>query len=176
MNILNTLKKEDIQDFLSKGGLTHDALWFYHVSLEENIDIANKYNLAAIKTLSAIEVKRFMKMNNIEKRDIKSFEDLKHVIIGLLQLIIPVSIFNEMNFHSSENNQFQWKWNKRECFAYKGLNKVGLIDKYNCGPIYRLKCWFKTLGVRCSVKPKIDKCMMNTKGKCGGEIEIYSFK
>jgi hypothetical protein len=49
------------------------------------------------------------------------------------------------------------------------LNKAA-IDKYECGVIYRLVCWFDALGLTYRAKPEITSCQMLSGGACGGEF------
>ena len=57
-------------------------------------------------------------------------------------------------------------------FAYKGMKKIGIIDGYNCGVMYRIECWLEAMGIPFSVNPKISKCMMHEKGACSGNIRV----
>ena len=38
--------------------------------------------------------------------------------------------------------------------------------------MYRIECWLEALGIKYSIDPKIDKCMMHEKGACLGNIRI----
>ena len=34
-----------------------------------------------------------------------------------------------------------------KCFAHAGMTRLGVIDRYECGVIYRVACWFDNLGI-----------------------------
>jgi hypothetical protein len=70
-------------------------------------------------------------------------------------------------FWASSKDLLNW-----ECFAYKGMKQIGLIDGYRCGVMYRIECWLEALGIKYSIDPKIDKCMMHEKGACLGDIKV----
>jgi hypothetical protein len=52
------------------------------------------------------------------------------------------------------------------------MKQIGLIDGYRCGVMYRIECWLEALGIKYSIDPKIDKCMMHEKGACLGDIKV----
>ena len=52
MNALETLNKGEIKELLSKGWITHDAMWFVHCLEEAGIEKTNKINKAAVKSMS----------------------------------------------------------------------------------------------------------------------------
>jgi len=69
-------------------------------------------------------------------------------------------------------NLLHWEWEKRGCFAFKGMKQIGIIDGYRCGVIYRIECWLEALGIKYSIDPKIDKCIMHEKGACSGDLRV----
>ena len=66
----------------------------------------------------------------------------------------------------------QWEWESGECFAFKGMKRIGIIDGYQCGVMYRIECWLEALGIKYSIDPRIDKCIMHETGACLGEIKV----
>jgi hypothetical protein len=58
MSALDHLEKRDIKELLSKGWITHDAMWFAHSLSEIGIERTNVINKAAIASMAAIEVGR----------------------------------------------------------------------------------------------------------------------
>ncbi len=61
----------------------------------------------------------------------------------------------------------------RRCFAYEGMKRLGVADRYECGIFSRMEGWFDALGVRYTVTPEILGCMMNDQGQC---YRDYSFE
>ena len=172
MSVLNKIGKREIRDLLGKGWLTHDGMWFYHTYQELGIEKANKLNKAAIRSLAPIEIKRIKKALGIGGEKIGTFEELKDFMIEALEVILPNSVFKKFRFRASSKDLLHWEWESGECFAYKGMKQIGIIDGYRCGVMYRIECWLEALGIKYSIDPKIDKCMMHEKGACLGDIKV----
>ena len=56
-----------------------------------------------------------------------------------------------------------WKW-------WKNTGNLTDVQKYKCGIIERIEGWFKGLGIRYRIEPKMDKCLMHVEGKCAGQF------
>ena len=172
MGVLNKIGKREIRDLLGKGWLTHDGMWFYHTYQELGVDKANKLNKAAIRSLAPIEIKRVKKALGIGGEKIGTFEELKNFMLEALEMTLPGSVFERFRFRASSKDLLHWEWESGECFAYKGMKQIGIIDGYRCGVMYRIECWLEALGIKYSIDPKIDKCMMHEKGACLGDIRV----
>ena len=172
MSVLNKIEKREIRDLLGKGWLTHDGMWFYHTYQELGIEKANKLNKAAIRSLAPIEIKRVKKALGVGGEKIGTFEELKDFMLEALEVILPNSVFEKFRFRASSKDLLHWEWESGECFAYKGMKQIGIIDGYRCGVMYRIECWLEALGIKYSIDPKIDKCMMHEKGACLGDIKV----
>jgi len=173
VSVLNKIGKREIRDLLGKGWLTHDGMWFYHAYQELGIEKANKLNKAAIRSLAPIEIKRVKKVLGIGREKIGTFEELKDFMLEALEMILPNSVFEGFQFQAISKDFLHWEWKSGECFAYKGMKQIGIIDEYRCGVMYRIECWLEALGIRNSIDPKIDKCMMHEKGACLGDIRFF---
>ena len=55
---MQPVENDELKELLVKGWMTHDAMWFYHSLQEFGIEKTNKINKAAIRDMSAIEIKR----------------------------------------------------------------------------------------------------------------------
>jgi len=172
MSALDRIDKKEIRDLLAKGWLTHDGMWFYHTYRELGIEKANKLNKAAIRSLAPVEIKRVKKALGIGGQKIESFEALEDFMIEALEVILPHSVFEKFRLRASPKNLLHWQWENGECFAYKGMKQIGIIDGYRCGVIYRIQCWFEALEINHSIDPKIDTCIMHEKGGCSGDIKV----
>jgi hypothetical protein len=173
MKTLKSIDKEDVHDFLSKGWLTHDGMWFYQTQKEFGIEKACQLNRAAIQAMSPIEVERTKRVLGFAKARIETFEDLKNFMYGALEIVLPVSVRSAFNLSVTSENTLHWEWSEQNCFAYKGMERIGVIDKYICGVIYRIECWLNTLGVAYTINPKIEACIMYEKGSCSGDLTFY---
>lgn len=173
MNILDRLEKEEIRDVLGKGWLTHDGAWFFNVYRRLGIEQANSLNKEAIRSLAPIEIARAKKLLGFGDSDIQTFAELRDFMLGSLELILPGSISSRAHFHAPEMNTIHWEWEKGECFAYKGMKQIGILDEYECGVMFRIECWLQALNIPYEIEPEIDKCIMHLEGSCHGEIRTF---
>ena len=172
MSILDKIEKTDLRDLLGKGWLTHDGMWFYNTCQELGIEKANVLNKAAIRSLAPIEIERVKKILGLGEQQIDTFKELKDFMAEALELILPGSVFEKFLFRATAKGVLHWEWESGECFAFKGMKRIGIIDDYRCGVMYRIECWLEALGIKYSIDPKIDKCIMHETGACSGDIKV----
>ena len=172
MRSLDAMGKEELRDLLGKGWLTHDGMWFYNAYKEYGIEKANKLNKGAIKSMVPLEVERLTKIMGIQKCDLMSVENIRDFLLGGMELILPTSVYSKLNFSITPEHVIHWAWEKNECFAYKGMQRMGIIDSYECGVMYRIECWFESLGLKFNSNPRPGKCQMHEKGYCAGDYEF----
>ena len=173
MGMLDRIGKTEIRDLLGKGWLTHDGMWFYHTCREFGIEKANELNKAAIKCLASIEMDRMKRLQGIVREKFESFDELVQFMLAALELTLPDSVFRKFGFTAHAGQVIRWKWENFQCFAYKGMKQIGVIDGYRCGVMYRIECWLEALGVRYAMRPEIEGCLMHEKGTCEGEIHFF---
>jgi hypothetical protein len=161
------LEKDELKELLNKGWMTHDAMWFYHCLEEFGIEKTNKINLAAIKSMAAIEIKRYQKALGMEKLD--SFEEFKRFFD--MAMGIATGKFMKYNYEILGHNLMHSEW--ESCFAYEGMKGLGVADRYECGIMLRIDTWLDTLGIKYKVEPKVTGCMMHTDGKCFREYKFF---
>lgn len=150
--------------------MTHDGMWFFITLSDFGIEQANKLNKSAIKGLAPFEIARTKKVIGFEKERMENFQEFKEYFAIAKKLFIPPFMNAAMSF--PKENVMHWEFDPGQCFAYKGIKRMGAIDQYECGVIYRIECWLNCLGIQFNTIPKIDKCLMNMTGKCSGEIEL----
>ncbi len=172
MKTIQQIPPERIRDFLAKGWLTHDGMWFYNALNTLGIEQANMLNRAAIRSMAPLEMQRTMKILGISREDIVSFEDLTDFLLKALELLMPGSIIEQFRTSIPARNVFRWEWKNGECFAYKGVKLTGCIDRYACGVIYRIDCWLEMLGIEHRIDPPVENCMMHEMGYCRGDIIV----
>lgn len=163
---LKTLRKNELKEILIKNWMTHDAMWFYNCLQECGIERTNKINKAAIRSMAAIEIKRIKKAVGIDK--VETFEDLKPVIDAAFHIL--KGDFMDFTYSFPAKNILHGEW--KNCFAYNGVKQLGILDQYQCGIVERVYGWFDGLGVKYSVSPQVDGCMMHTDGKCFRDISF----
>jgi hypothetical protein len=167
---VNHLNQKELIELLNKSWMTHDAMWFYHCVQEFGVGKANRLNHAAIKSLAPIEVKRIQKALGLEKEKIETFEEFKEFFSGASELCIPDFMNATMSF--PDKNILHWEFKPLKCFAYKGMENIGVIDRYECGVIYRVGCWIDSLGIKYRIHPQITKCLMLADGNCSGYFKL----
>ena len=171
MKWIEQLDSKEIAELLGKCWMTHDGMWFHHCVSELGIERANALNKAAIRSLAPIEIARFRAALGIKKEHLDTFTELKTFIMNITDLVIPE--FMNIRFGFPEKNRIYWEFNEKKCFAYNGVRRMGVIDQYECGPIYRLQCWLDCLSVEYSLEPKIDLCIDPDHGMCTGHFRLF---
>jgi hypothetical protein len=161
--------REALIDLLNRCWMTHDGMWFYHCLQEFGIEKANRLNRAAIKSLAPLEIDRIRKALGIEKKII-TFDELKDFFGRAAPLFIPPFMNATMSF--PRENVMHWAFEPKNCFAYKGIKRIGAIDRYECGVIYRLACWFDSLGLKYNITPAVERCLMLAGDACSGDFEF----
>ena len=163
---MKALKKRELKEILIKNWMSHDAMWFYHCLQECGIERTNKINKAAIRSMAAIEIKRIQKAVGIDK--VETFEDLKPLIDAAFHIL--TGDFMDFIYSFPSRNILHGEW--KDCFAYNGVKRLGILDQYQCGILERIYGWFDGLGLKYSVSPKVEGCMMHTDGKCFRDISF----
>ena len=170
MTLFDQLNKHQLKELLVKCWMTHDGSWFYNCFKEFGIETANKLNKAAIKALSPIEMQRVMKAQGLDDIKIESFEQLKIFIDNGFSIL--KGDFMQFNYTFPKHNVLHWEMDK--CFAYEGMKRIGVEDKYEYGLIYRVCCWLDAVGFKYKLEPKINECLLHTQDKCVGDL-IFNF-
>jgi hypothetical protein len=161
---LKTLRKNELKEILIKNWMTHDAMWFYNCLQEFGIEKTNKINKAAIRMMAAIEIRRIQKAIGMNK--LETYEDLKKLIDATFNVL--KGDFMDFTYCFPSENVLHGEW--RNCFAYNGVKQLGVLDQYQCGILERIYGWFDALGIKYSVLPQVDGCMMHTDGRCFRDI------
>ena len=161
------MDQEKLKDLILKCWMTHDAMWFYHCMQEHGVENANEINKAAIRSLAAIEIDRIRKAFGLETiRDLGELRKLTVSAFGVL-----TSTFMGFIYSFPAENILHWEMTK--CFAYTGMTRLGVIDRYECGVIYRVASWFDSLGIPYTLTPSVKGCMMHSRGFCSGEFHFF---
>ena len=163
---MKTLKKRELKEILIKNWMSHDAMWFYHCLQECGIEKTNKINKAAVRAMGMIEIRRIQKAVGVDK--VETFEDLKSLMEATWG-VVKGDFMKSTYSYPSEN---VIRCNFESCFAYEGIKQIGAIDKYQCGIFERIYGWFDGLGIKYSVSPQVEGCMMHTDGKCFRDISF----
>ena len=163
---MKTLEKDEPKEILIKNWMTHDAMWFYHCFQECGIEKTNKINKAVVRAMGTIEIKRIQKALGVDK--VETFEDFKllnDAIWGIVK-----GKFMKSSYSYLAKNVFRDDF--ESCFAYEGIKQLGAIEQYRCGIFERIYGWFDGVGMKYSVSPQVEGCMMHTDGKCFRDISF----
>ena len=162
------LEKKELRELLNKNWMTHDAMWFYNCVDECGAETACKLNLAAIRGMSALEIKRIQKALKFGK--IESFDEFKRFFDGAMAL--ATGDFMKYSYSYGDDNTMHAEW--YTCFSYEGMKAKGIIDRCEeCGVFLRIFSWLDTLGLKYEVQPVVKGCMMHTDGKCYRDVKLF---
>jgi len=165
---MNNHDIKKIVELLNKNWMTHDGMWFYRCLQEFGIEKTNQLNKAAIASLAPIEIKRLQKHLGKEYLSVETFDAFQQFFYSAKELFIPDFMNVELSF--PEKNCMHWEFKPSNCFAYKGMVSAGVAEHYECGVIFRIECWIKSLGVSFKTVPEISGCQMLQDGKCSGDF------
>lgn len=165
---MRTLEAKEIKELLSKGWMTHDGMWFLHTLQQCGIDKANQINLAAVSSMAQVEIKRMAKALDVEQvNSLTELQEFCDAAFGIVK-----ADFMDFSFHFTPQGVL--RFDMHQCFAHKGINRMGVIDQYQCGILERIESWFKAMGIRFSVTPQVQGCMMHREGNCYREY-VFDF-
>lgn len=167
---LESLGKREIRELISKGWITHDAMWFVHCLKSLGIEKTNALNRAAIRSMSAVEVLRLKHILGVETDTFESFDELAKFLKQAFEIVL--ADFMRAKFSLTQRNALHWELEKGNCFAYKGMCRLDVADKYECGVLYRIESWLDSLNVSYSMHPPVRSCLMHLNGECAGSFHF----
>ncbi len=163
MDLIQRLNRDEVKELFSKNWLTHDAMWYGSCMQELGPEKANHLNKTAVRLMAGIEIKRIVKlMGKPKDYTVESLSELSEIIETAFQLV--QTSFLTFDFSFPEKNLLRGQFN--ECFAHDGVKKFGMIHNYECGIVERIKGWLDSLGVKYSMIPDFQGCLMHQNGKC----------
>jgi hypothetical protein len=146
--------------------MTHDAMWFVHCVEACGIDTANRINRAAVRSMAAVEVRRIQQALGLPA--VRTPRDLAALLEGAVDLVKA----DFMDFTWSCPAPDRVRWEMRRCFAYEGVRKLGLLDRYQCGIFERIAGWLDGLGLAHEMTPPVTGCMLHAEGVCFREFQV----
>ena len=164
MRKLEDVDRKELVEFLSKGWMTHDGMWFFHCYQRFGIDTANELNLAAIEGLSMVEARRMKAFLGLDAGTPWTFSLFKSFTDCIADVLLPD--FMRFGYDFPEENRLHAYYEPGACWAYKGVKQIGAIGGYRCGVFHRLECWFRAFDLDFTVDPVVAGCMMHTDGQC----------
>ncbi len=163
MDLMQTLSKDQVKEHFSKSWMTHDAMWYGICVQELGPQKANVINKAAVRLMSAIEIKRILKlMGKPVDATVDDYNSLKEILDTAFKLVKTGFMVFDISF--AEKNLLRGRYD--QCFAYNGVKKFGMVADYDCGIVERIKGWLETLKVDYHMTPEFSGCLMHQSGKC----------
>jgi len=172
MTLYDQLNKKELKELLVKCWMTHDGMWFLNAFLTFGIKAANKLNKNAIRSLAQIESVRIRKALGRNNEKVDSFDKLKSFMNDGFSILKGDFMNFDYTFPEENLEENIMHWEMHKCWAYEGMKKLGVADQYECGVIYRVKCWLDSLKVEYTMKPRFKGCLMASEGKCTGDIKF----
>lgn len=163
---MKQLEADELRELLVKCWMTHDGTWFFSCMQEYGIEAANRLNKAAIKALAPIELRRVLRALGIKGEGLESSDEVRQAIDGAFSVVGGEFMGFEYDF--PQENVLHWVMHR--CFALEGMKMMGAYETYECGVLFRVACWLDNLGVRYSVEPPIEGCLMRETGACEGTV------
>ena len=168
MSLMETLTRGEIKELLCKCWMTHDAVWFANALFSHGIGEANRLNRAAIKSMVDIELGRFLRAMNLTSNQVRRFEGFKAFFQSVQELLIPDFMNVMIGFEAPDT--LLWRFNEKGCFAYNGVKRLKVEDRYQCGVLYRIQCWLIYLDIPFEMSPAPRTCLMAEQGSCRGRF------
>ena len=167
MKLIDMLNKKEMVEFLGKCWMSHDGVWFMNCAMELGMDAANRLNKAAIRSLAPIEIDRFRKGLGMAGGPLKNYRQVQGFFQGVGEVAIPDFMGARLAF--SDKEDIRWGFDNRGCFAWRGMTRMKVIGEYECGVLYRIRCWLDALGVDYEMTPEVNGvCIDPEQGGCSG--------
>ena len=163
----NSIDPAKLNSFLIKNWMTHDALWYAEVAGKFGMAEASPMNLRVCRRLGQIEVKRLMKVLDISPpTDMQTYQKLFE--IGK-QVFVPDFMSFDIDYPAENVQRFQ----VRECFAHRGMEKAGLLKDYECGIFERIFGWLDAMNLTYSATPDLSRCLRFKGRECEVSIKFH---
>ncbi len=160
---------EQQRQLLIRSWMTHDAMWFVAAVQELGIERANTLNLRAVRSMAVIEVRRLRKLLGL--REISSLQDVRDFFDGALEVVMGDFMDFELQWTETAD-AFTVRFER--CFAYEGVQRIGVVDNYHCGIFPRLDAWLDALAVGWTVEPAAQiLCAMHQHGSCERTYRLH---
>jgi hypothetical protein len=164
--------RDEVRDLVAKGWLTHDAMWFDSAARSLGVGAANDLNRAAIRAMAPIEIRRLTEALGMDPSDLGDASAVAGFVTDGVSLLTPRSVSTGFTVSARDARTLHWEWEPGACFAWKGMTRLGWIDGYRCGVVYRVECWLEALGLRRLDGPAVEGCLMQLDGRCSGDLVL----
>ena len=164
---LQTINKEHLRNFLIKNWMTHDALWYGEVARKFGMVEASPMNLRVCRNLGRIEFGRLMKV--VDAPSPKNIDEYRELFELGKQVFFPDFATAKISYPGNNSQIFDFL----DCFAYRGMKKLGLLPDYECGIFVRIEGWFDAMGLNYTRTPDLSRCLMLKGKKCRIAVRFH---
>jgi hypothetical protein len=165
--VSGTINKNQLKDILIKNWMTHDALWYREVAAKFGMVEASPMNLRVCRELGQIEFGRLMKV--VQAPAPACIEEYQKLFELGKQVFFPDFISVEICFPGNDSQVFQIS----DCFAHRGMKKLGLLAGYECGIFERLEGWFDAMALRYTRTPDLSRCLKFQGKECKVTVQFH---
>ena len=158
--ILDPIETKNLNRFLIKNWMTHDALWYGEVAGKLGMAEASPMNLRVCRKLGRIEFKRLMQMLEASVPD--TMQAYQALFETGRQVFVPDFMVIDIDYPADNLQRFC----VRDCFAYRGMEKAGLIKDYECGIFERIVGWLDAMKLKYAVNPDLSRCLKFKGRRC----------
>jgi hypothetical protein len=162
-----TINKDQLRSILIKNWMTHDALWYGEVATKFGMSEASPMNLRVCRKLGQIEFGRLMKM--VETPSPKNIEEYQELFEVGEQVFFPDFVSAQISYPGNDSQIFDFL----DCFAYKGMKKLGLLPDYECGIFERIEGWFDAMELHYTRTPDLSRCLRLKGNKCRITVQFH---
>jgi len=163
----HTIDQGQLRDILIKNWMTHDALWYGEVAAKFGMAEASPMNLRVCRKLGHIEFGRLMKMvEALPPKDIQEYQELFE--LGK-RVFFPDFISVQIDYPGNDSQVFHFL----DCFAHRGMKKLGLLPDYECGIFERIEGWFDAMGLKYSRTPDLSRCLKFKGKECEIAVQFH---
>jgi hypothetical protein len=155
-----SLDIDEQRDFLLRNWMTHDALWYREAATQLGMEKASPMNLRVCRELGQIETKRFIKL--VGASPPKNIEEFRELFEAAGALLVPPFMDFDVEYRGEDTFILFMK----DCFAHRGMEKVGLLSEYECGIFIRIEGWFDAMELKYERTPDLSRCLKYTEGEC----------
>jgi len=135
-----TINQDQLKNILIKNWMTHDALWYGEVAAKFGMSEASPMNLRVCRKLGQIEFGRLMKM--VEIPSPKNIEEYQELFELGEHVFFPDFVSAQISYPGNDSQIFDFL----DCFAYKGMKKLGLLIYSEGSPFFFVWLFFGSLG------------------------------
>lgn len=161
------IDRDQLRDILIRNWMTHDALWYGEVAAKFGMAEASPMNLRVCRKLGRIEFKRLMKV--VEASPPKDFEAYRELFELGKEVFVPEFVTIQIDYPGKSLQRFHVS----ECFAHKGMKKLGLLPEYECGIFERIEGWFDAMGLRYTRTPDLSRCLKFKDEECRITVQFH---